>query len=270
MKIAALLTPTPDWAAIEVAARVADERGLDAIGLWDHYHSGQPDWAYVAGWSAFGALAALTSRVRLLPMVLNNLHYEPGVLAKESSILATLSGGRFELGIGAGDWPESFAAWGRPFPGADERLDRLVETIEALRLLWSGEPTRYDGRHVQLRDAICTPPPTTPPRVVLGVGGSRRTLGRAIAVADELNLYAEPDLVAEAARLVAGVDRPIGLSVLLSWEWDKWPAEPEAELASWQARGVERVCISLGGPDMPDRVARLADWTDAGGTPSAV
>ncbi len=270
MKIAALLTPTPDWPAIEAAARVADDRGIDSIGLWDHYHSGQPDWAYVAGWSAFGALAALTTRVKLLPMVLNNLHYEPGVLAKESSILALSSGGRFELGIGAGDWPESFAAWGRPFPGADERLDRLVETIEALRLLWSGEPTSYDGRHVKLRDAICTPPPPTPPRVVIGVGGSRRTLARAITVADELNLYAEPELVNEAARLVAEGRPSIALSVLLSWEWDKWPAEPEAELASWQARGVARVCVSLGGPDMPERVNRLADWLDAGEAPNAV
>ena len=128
MRIAALLTPVADWPAILDAARVADEAGVDAVGFWDHYHSGQPDWAYVCGWSAMGAVAALTERVRILPMVLNNLHYEVGVLAKESSILDVASGGRFELGIGAGDWPESFAAWGRPFPPVDERLDRLAET----------------------------------------------------------------------------------------------------------------------------------------------
>ena len=260
MKVAALLTPTADWSAIDAAARVADSRGIDAIGLWDHYHSGQPDWAYVAGWSALGALAAVTTRVKLLPMVVNNLHYELGVLAKESSVLAILSGGRLELGIGAGDWPESFAAWGRPFPSADERLERLVETIEALRLLWTGEPTCYEGRHITLRDAICTPAPSVSPRVVVGVGRSRRTLARAVAVADELNLYAEPALVDDAARLVAASGRRVALSVFLSWEWDKWPAEPEAELESWQARGVDRACVSLAGPDITERVARLAAW----------
>jgi alkanesulfonate monooxygenase SsuD/methylene tetrahydromethanopterin reductase-like flavin-dependent oxidoreductase (luciferase family) len=261
MKVAALLTPTADWSAIEAAARVADNGGLDAIGLWDHYHSGQPDWAYVAGWSALGALAAVTTRVKLLPMVINNLHYDLGVIAKESSVLATLSGGRFELGIGAGDWPESFAAWGRPFPNAAERLDRLIETIEALRRLWTGEPTSYDGRHVTLRDAICAPAPPAAPRIVVGVGASRRTLARAVDVADELNLYAEPALVQEAARLAATTGRPVGLSVFLAWEWDQWPAEPESELEAWQARGVERACVSLAGPDMAERVARLASWT---------
>jgi alkanesulfonate monooxygenase SsuD/methylene tetrahydromethanopterin reductase-like flavin-dependent oxidoreductase (luciferase family) len=263
MRIAALLTPVADWEAIATAARAADHAGIDAVGFWDHYHSGQPDWAYVCGWSALGAVAAMTDRVKLLPMVLNNLHYEPGVLAKESSILAELSGGRFELGIGAGDWPGSFAAWGRPFPDAEERLDRLVETVEAVRLAWTGAPVDYAGRHVQLHGAICTPAPATPPPVVVGVGGSRRTLVRAIEVADELNVYAEPELVAEARELAAALERSVAVSVFLSWEWDKWPADPGAELDAWEERGVARACISLGGPDMVSRIAQLAGRADA-------
>lgn len=259
MRLAALLTPTADWPAITDAARAADELGLDAIGFWDHYHSGQPDWAYVCGWSALGAVAAMTERVRLLPMVLNNLHYEPGVLAKESSILSVVSGGRFDLGIGAGDWPRSFEAWGRPFPAADERLERLVETIEALRLVWSGEPVTYEGRHVRLRDAICTPAPTTPPPVVVGVGPSRRTLERTIALADELNLYADEALIAEARHAVEASGRPIRLSVFLSWEWDQWPADVAAELGRWAALGIDRACVSLAGPDLTARVRELAE-----------
>lgn len=125
MRIGAVLSPVGDWDAVEEAAIAPDELGFDAVALWDHYHSAKPDWAYVCGWSAYGALAARTSRVRLVPMVLNNLHYELGVLAKETSVLSLLSGGRFELGIGAGDWPDSFAAWGRPYPAPDERVARL-------------------------------------------------------------------------------------------------------------------------------------------------
>ncbi len=259
MRIAALLTPTGDWDAIVAAARRADEVGLDAVGFWDHYHSEQPDWAYVAGWSAFGAIAALTERVRLVAMVLNNLHYEPGVIAKESSVLAIASGGRFELGIGAGDWPASFRAWGRPYPPVDERLGRLVETIEALRLVWTGGPVSYEGRHVRLEGAICVPAPPVPPRVVVGVGGSRRTLEAVLPHADELNLYADEALVDEARSAVERSGRPVGLSVFLSWQWEEWPADPAAEIDRWRGRGIDRLCINVAAADMTERVARLGE-----------
>jgi alkanesulfonate monooxygenase SsuD/methylene tetrahydromethanopterin reductase-like flavin-dependent oxidoreductase (luciferase family) len=261
MRVAALLTPTPDWRAVLAAARHADGAGLDAIGLWDHYHSAKPDWAYVAGWSALGALAASTSRVTLLPMVLNNLHHEPGVLAKESSILAVLSDGRFELGIGAGDWPQSFAAWGRPFPPAAERLTRLVETVEALRQLWTGQPVTYAGRQVVLDGAICTPAPPRAPRVVVGVGGSRRTLAAALSIADELNVYAEPALVAEARAAIAASGRAVAVSVFLDWAWDRWPADAHDQIARWRDAGVDRACVSVGGDDMPSRIDQLGNYT---------
>ena len=269
MRLAALLTPVADWPAVADAARAADRAGFDAVGFWDHYHSGQPDWAYICGWSAMGAVAASTEHVRLLPMVLNAIHYEPGVLAKESSILAGLSDGRFELGIGAGDWPASFAAWGRPFPPVDDRLDVLVETIEALRLVWGGDPVDYAGRFVRLEGAICTPPPPRPPRVVVGVGGSRRTMARLLHVADEINIYADAELArdARAALAAQGPDaRSVALSVFLSWEWDKWPADPASELDEWAGRGIDRACVSIGGADMLDRIRILAAWQEASST----
>jgi alkanesulfonate monooxygenase SsuD/methylene tetrahydromethanopterin reductase-like flavin-dependent oxidoreductase (luciferase family) len=256
MRIGAVLSPVGDWAAIEEAAKAADELGFAAVGLWDHYHSAQPEWAYVCGWSAYGALAARTTRVRLVPMVLNSLHYELGVLAKESSVLSLLSGGRFELGIGAGDWPDSFAAWGRPFPARDERVARLAEMVLVLRRLWSGEPVTHEGTFHQLRDACCVPVPSAEPRVVVGVGGSPTMLLAALAYADEVNVYSS--LFEEARTAVAGAGRPIDVSLFLSWEWDQWPSDPVAELASWRDRGAERVFISLGGADMPDRLRQLA------------
>ena len=117
MQIGAILSPIIDPATAIEAACAADREGLDAVGLWDHYHSPRPEWGYVAGWSMLAALAAATERVKIVPMVLNNLHYQLGVLAKETSTLALLSGGRFELGIGAGDWPDSFP----PLAGHDRQ-----------------------------------------------------------------------------------------------------------------------------------------------------
>jgi alkanesulfonate monooxygenase SsuD/methylene tetrahydromethanopterin reductase-like flavin-dependent oxidoreductase (luciferase family) len=257
MRIGAVLSPVPHWPAILEAARAADDAGLDAIGLYDHYHSAKPEWAYICGWSAYGALAASTKRVRLVPMILNGLHYEPGVLAKESSVLAILSGNRFELAIGAGDWPESFAAWGMEFPAAADRLDRLVETVAALRQLWAGTPVSTAGPHVQLDGAISTPAPKLAPRVVVGVGASRQVLRRAVLFADEVNVYDDPELIAEARTIADDAPRPVGLSAFLSWERDRWPADPERVLQALAEARVERAFVTIAAPNMTDRVERL-------------
>ena len=202
MRIGVAFSPTDDWDGVVAGARAADELGLDSIGFWDHYHSEQPDWGYIAGWSAHAWLAAVTTRIRILPMVLCNLNHELGQLAKETSMLAIASGGRFELGIGAGDMPAEYRAWGRRFPDAVERMDRLDETVDALREFWAGQPVSRRGRHVTLDGATCVPAPSAAhrPRIVVGVGGSRRMVDRAVAYADELNVYLDPPGMIDYAR----------------------------------------------------------------------
>ena len=258
MRIGAVLSPVQEWPAIVEAARVADEVGLDAVGFWDHYHSPKPEWGYVCGWSAYGYLAALTNRVRFVPMVLNNLHYEPGVLAKESSILSIASGGRFELAIGAGDWPESFAAWGRPYPDARTRLELLGETVDALQQIWTGQEVTLDGNHVRLEGAACTPAPERAPHVVVGVGGSVRTIREAVKYADELNVYAEDAVLNAAREEIAQSGREVAISMFLGWEWDKWPTDPAGELSGWGEQGVDRFFVNVGAEDMPERIRQLA------------
>ena len=260
MRIGAILSPIVDPGAAVEAARAADRDGLDAVGRWDHYHSPRPEWGYVAGWSMMAAIAVATERVKVVPMVLNNLHFQLGVVAKETATLALLSGGRFELGIGAGDWPESFAAWGEPYPPADERLLRLEESVAALRRLWTGTAVEADGTFVRLAGATSTPAPVDAPRVIVGVGQSRRTLDAAQRWADELNVYAGPGLVEEASDVVRPDGTRPAVSVFLSWEWDKWPADPGAELAALEARGAGRAFVSLGAelPEMLRRISVLA------------
>src|SRR5579884_1873742 len=104
MRIGVNLGPTANLAALLEAARRADASGFDAVGFLDHYQAEKPEWGYLCGWSLYGALAMATTRIRLTPMVICRLNYLPGVLAKETTMLAMLSGGRFELGIGAGDY----------------------------------------------------------------------------------------------------------------------------------------------------------------------
>jgi alkanesulfonate monooxygenase SsuD/methylene tetrahydromethanopterin reductase-like flavin-dependent oxidoreductase (luciferase family) len=259
VKIAAVLSPVSSWDAVVEAGRVADAAGLHAIGLWDHYHSPRPEWGYVAGWTAYGALAAATARVRLVPMVLNNLHYDLGVLAKESSTAALASAGRFELAIGAGDWPDSFRAWGKPYPSRAERLGRVRETIIALRLLWAGEPVSFDGDWLHLSEATCTPAPAEAPRVIVGAGASREALRELAALADEINVYADPGIVGAALERAANAERRPPVSIFLSWEWEKWPDDPSEHLRRWAESRVDRAYISLGADDMPRRIEALAE-----------
>ena len=269
MRVVAVLSPVADWRAIVEAAQLADEAGLDGIGLWDNYHSARPDWGYIAGWSAYGALAAATSRVRLVPMVVNTPHFQPGVIAKESSTLAIASGGRFELGLGAGDWPSSFEAWGQPFPPASQRLEALAELAEVLRLLWAGQPVTFEGEHIRLHDAICTPAPSSAPQIVIGAGGSRSAIARAVPFADEINVYGDADLVdaVRAASIAMGLSPRV--SVFLDWSFDNWPADPQGELDDWAAKGIGRVAVSIGSPEMPERIRILATCNTPDGSAPA-
>ncbi len=258
MRVGVILSPVGDWQAILESAKIADAGGLDAVGFWDHYHSEKPEWAYVCGWSAYGMLAAATQRIKLTPMVICRLNYTLGVLAKESAILAIASGGRFELGIGAGDYPIEYSAWHQPFPDATTRVEALEETIAVLRKIWQGGAVTYSGKHVQLTDAACTPVPPSPPRVVAGVGGSRRMIRSAVAYADELNLYGDEELVKFARAEVAQSGRPIDLSIAITWE--QWPGDVRGALAKWENLGISRTFVTMGFyPDMVQRVAALAD-----------
>jgi alkanesulfonate monooxygenase SsuD/methylene tetrahydromethanopterin reductase-like flavin-dependent oxidoreductase (luciferase family) len=258
MRIAAALAPVASWPAVLEAAKAAERAGLDAIGFWDHYQSPKPEFGYISGWSVYGAVATATERIRLVPMVLNNLHYQVGVVAKESSMLAIASAGRFELGIGSGDWPESYAAWGEEFPKAADRLARLAETVAVLRMIWTGRPVTFAGKHLRLLDAICTPQPPAPPRVVVGVANSPRTLAAAAMFADELNVYNEAPIIERALATARGSPRTPDVSVFVSWDWDNWPRDVTGELSAIAEHGIRRVFVSIGGQDMPRRIEALA------------
>jgi len=252
--------PTGRWADVLAGTLLAEREGLAAVGFWDHYHSEQPAWALVCGWSAYGYLAAVTERLQLVPMVLCAPNHLPGVLAKESSIRQIASGGRFELGIGAGDYPGEFTAWGVPFAPATERIARLAETVAALREIWRGELVTFDGEHLHLAKAACTPVPAVPPRVVAGVGNSRRLIDHAVAWADELNVYGDDESLAYALEAVRRSGRAVDVSVFAMRGPEGLPANLVDQLRGWREQGVTRAFVSVGWDDAVEgTVARLAE-----------
>ena len=244
MHIGVNLGPTANWTAVLEATKRADSYGFDAVSLLDHYQSVKPEWGYVCGWSLYGALAMATTRIKLVPMVICRPNYLPGVLAKETAMLAIVSGGRFELGIGAGDYFEEMRAWGLPVPAAGERIEALRETVQVLQQIWKGQEVTFEGKHIQVHNGLCVPAPAAAPRVVVGVGNSRRLLSSAIEYADEINVYADEEMMREAHRAVEASGRKIALS---TYVWD-WREDIEEKLKEWEQLGIERTFVTFWDP----------------------
>lgn len=173
------LVPNADDPLIETAQR-AERLGLDYIGIQDHPYQRR----YVETWSLLAMIAASTSTIGLFPDVANLPLRPPAVLAKTAVTIDRLSGGRFDLGLGAGGFWDAIEAYGGPRRSPGESLDALEEAITVIRKIWSGERNlRFDGEHYHLKGAQSGPLPTRPIGIWLGVYGPR-ALALAGRVAD--------------------------------------------------------------------------------------
>ncbi|MEN3537202.1 LLM class flavin-dependent oxidoreductase [Microbispora sp. ZYX-F-249] len=165
---------TPDAAGhhrIVRQAVLADEIGLDVIGVQDHPY--QP--SFLDTWTLLSTLAGRTERVRLFPDVVNLPLRPPAVLAKAAASLDILSGGRVELGLGSGAFWDGIAAMGGLRRGPGEAVEALEEAVAVLRALWTpGEGVRLDGRHYRLDGA--RPGPFPPHPIGLWIGAYKRRM----------------------------------------------------------------------------------------------
>jgi len=175
--------PTPAADALEevlTLARVADDEGLDCVGIQDHPYQRR----HLDTWMLMATVLARTERVSVFPDVANLPLRPPAVMAKAAASLDLMSGGRFELGLGAGAFWEAIGAMGGPQRSPGEAVDALQEAIEVIRLMWSGERSaRFEGRHYRVAGAKPGPAPAHPVGIWLGVMG-RRTLALVGRAAD--------------------------------------------------------------------------------------
>ena len=156
---------------------LADRLGLDLVGIQDHPYQRR----YLETWTLLAYLAGRTERVRLFPDVANLPLRSPALLAKAAASLDVLSGGRVELGLGAGAFWEGIKAWDGPVRSGPESVDALQEAIPIIRSVWAGERgIRTDGEHYRLHGAHGGPVPPHPIGIWLGAYGPRmlRTVGR--------------------------------------------------------------------------------------------
>jgi alkanesulfonate monooxygenase SsuD/methylene tetrahydromethanopterin reductase-like flavin-dependent oxidoreductase (luciferase family) len=202
LELGLFLVPTSaDLEETRSIARRADELGLDLIGIQDHPYQ----WRYLDTWALIGDLLARTERIRVFPDVANLPLRPPAVMAKHAATLDVLSGGRFELGLGAGAFWEAIAAMGGPVRSGRVALEALEEAIRIIRAFWSGERTiRFDGDHYSVRGLHPGPPPAHPIEIWLGVG-KPRSLALTGRLADgwvpSLS-WATPDLVPDMHRRI--------------------------------------------------------------------
>ncbi len=148
----------------------ADQTGLDFVAVQDHPYQ----WRFFDTWTLLAYAAGRTEHVRLLPDVLNLPLRLPTLIAKSVSSLDLLSGGRVELGVGAGAFWDGVEAMGGPRRTPGESVDALEEAVAILRAFWSGERSvKFDGDHYRVQGAHPGPPPAHPVGIWLGAYGPR-------------------------------------------------------------------------------------------------
>ena len=216
-------------------ARRAEQLGYSSFLLADHLVS------IPAPFAALAVAAAATSRIRVGPFVLNNDFRHPVIVAREAATLDMLSGGRLELGLGAGHMRSEYTEAGFPYDAAGVRVERLQESVRIIKALLAGEQVSVQGAHYRLSGHRGWPPPTQPPRPPVLVGGhGRRLLGLAAREADIVGLT--------GFTLRAGGTRPdpsgfyqVGLEDRLSLvESEAGPRLPDLELNAL----VQRVVVT--------------------------
>ena len=156
-------------------ARQVEDSGIDVLLLRDHFSAGAFG-QQLAPFSGLAAAAAVTTRLRLGTMVLSNDFRHPAIVAHEAASLHLVSGGRFELGIGAGWYEPEYQAAGIAFDPAGQRISRLDESLSIIRGLLAGTPVRHAGDFYRIDgldlDVLPTPRPSSP-RLLVGAGGPR-------------------------------------------------------------------------------------------------
>jgi F420-dependent oxidoreductase-like protein len=170
---------------------LADEAGFDSCWVMDHFATLGPrdDGPIFETWTMLAAMAQLTTRVRIGCAVVGNTYRHPAVLAKMAVTVDHVSGGRLEFGIGAG-WAENeHAMLGLEFGTRNDRADRLEESVQIIRSLWTRPRTTFEGNHYRLRDAVAEPKPIQKPYPPIWIGGSgpKRTLRITAEYADVWN-----------------------------------------------------------------------------------
>jgi len=187
----------------------AESWGYDSAWTFDHFIpiSGNTKGPCLDGWMLLGALATKTSKMRIGCLVTGNTYRNPAILAKMATTVDLLSHGRLELGIGAGWFEFEHTAYGVPFYTPKERTQRLAETVQIIRSLWTEKETTFTGKYYQIKDAPFEPKPLQKPYppILIGGVGKKWTLPIIAKYANAWNMLpSSPAQMAELLKTLNG------------------------------------------------------------------
>jgi F420-dependent oxidoreductase-like protein len=259
--------------ALAAAAKAAEEGGASTLTMMDHWFQmeslGGPEAPMLEGYTSLGFLAAQTSTVTLGLLVTGVTYRHPGLLAKIAATLDVLSGGRAMLGLGAAWYEREHRGLGVPFPPLAERFERLEEALQICHQMWSDDDGPYRGRHYQLQETVCVPPPIQrpAPRILVGGGGERKTLRLVARYADACNLFAtDPDQVARKLEVLARHCEAEGRDPATIDKTIVGAFEPLDDLdgfldtmARYAGMGIDMVEVTPSGDDPATWVARVCN-----------
>jgi len=244
--------------------------GYDGVACWDHFIGrGARTDPVLECWTTLTGVAAVTTRLRLMPFVLNVMNRHPALVARAATTLQELSTGRLTLGIGIGGHPAEHRAYGMPYPPIPERVARLEEAVAVLRALWTGGPVTRDSPFYPLVDAHAFPVPVPVPAIIVG-GETPAGARLAARVGDGWTTgaptYPERRGLYEDTLAAAGRERAT-TTVLVAFELTRsqslagspWVEDPAAEAARWAELGADGAVIAARTTEDVDRLVAAAE-----------
>lgn len=245
MELASIEGATAKWDTAVSIARAAEDLGFDSLWVYDHVHN-VPRPAHEAVfecWTTMAALSQVTSRIRLGQMVGCNSYRNPAMLAKITSTVDVISGGRLDWGIGAGWYENEYRGYGYEFPAPKDRIGMLEESVEIVRSMWTAPETTYKGRYYETSRANCDPKPLQDPHppIWIGGGGEQLTLRVVARHADCSNFGGSPEQWAHKRDVLRGHCEAVGRdpeSIRMTWSPEIFLRETEAEVAAAGSRSL--------------------------------
>ena len=250
-----------EWADILSDSTHAEDAGWDGLWFADHFmpFMGDVDGPVHEVWTVLAALGAVTERVRLGPLVCGNTYRNPAVLAKQAVTADHISGGRIVLGIGSGWQENEHEAYGLEYGTFTDRFEKLEEALQIIRGLRSEPLTSLPGDRYQVADAPLEPKPVGPLPILIGGGGERKTLRMVATYAEEWNVWADPEIMAQKSAVLDEHCATIGRDpseIQRSAAALLFLCDDEARAAELRSRGIER-------PSLIGTVAQLQEQLGA-------
>src|SRR6202171_880447 len=271
------INPAEHWETMLGVARAAEDGPFDSIWVFDHFHTVPvpTQEATHEAWTLMAAFAATTSRLKLGQMCTCMSYRNPAYLAKVAATVDVISGGRAQMGIGAGWYEHEWRAYGYGFPPAGVRLERLEEGVQIMRDAWRDGKVTFHGEQYQVDGAIVAPKPLQPGGLPLWIagGGERKTLRIAALYAQYTNYAAEPEAFAHKSEILAGHCRDVGTdfdAIVRSANFNAVVGSTEADVKDRLEQIRARLVPYVGAAAADAMMAATSGPESATGTPEQV